>query len=221
MKLYSKALMGLAVIAMCASMAFADSLSISGPAFAGHGLGLGNGQQAVFMSFTASTSQTNLSMDAVLNSFSASQTVTWWLTDAVGAGATNSNVLDTGSVLGPSGSCCTGTTANVNIFSGINIGPGTYYVVLTTTGQGNETGWNFTSNAAVATGGLSYNFTGLTSQQSGSFAPGYSGYFNAGDNVEFNLTSDQAINTPEPASLALLGSGLIGAGSFVRRKLIN
>jgi hypothetical protein len=220
MKLFCRALMGLAVIAMSANLAFADSLSVSGPSFAGHGHGLGNGQQAVFMSFSSSTSQTNLSMDAVLDSFSPSQTVSWWLTDSIGGGTTNADVIDSGSFLGPNGSCCTATTGTFTIFTGENIGPGTYYVVLTTTNQGNETGWNFTSNGPVATGGLSYNGTGITSQQSGSFAPGYS-YFNPNDNVEFNLTSDQTLATPEPGSLFLLGSGLIGAGSFVRRKFIS
>jgi PEP-CTERM motif-containing protein len=130
-------------------------------------------------------------------------------------------VIDSGSFLGPNGSCCTATTGTFTIFTGENIGAGTYYVVLTTTGQSNETGWNFTSNAPIATGGLSYNGTGLTSQQSGSFAPGYSGYFNPGDNVEFSMTSDQTLATPEPGSLFLLGSGLLGVGGVIRRKVIR
>jgi hypothetical protein len=220
MKVFCRALLGLALIAMFANLAFADSLSVSGPSFAGHGLGLGNGQQAVFMSFTASTSQTNLSMNAVLDSFAPSQTVSWWLTNSIGGSTTSANVVDSGSFLGPNGSCCSATTGTFTIFTGENIGPGTYFVVLTTTGQSNETGWNFTSSGPVASGGLSYNSTGVTSQQSGSFAPGYS-YFNPNDNVEFNLSSDQTLATPEPGSLVLLGSGLLGMGSIVRRNLIS
>ena len=220
MKLFCRALMGLALIAMSANLAFADSLSVSGPSPAGHGLGLGNGQQAVYMSFTSSTSQTNLGMDAVLDSFSSSQTVSWWLTNSIGGGTSSGNVIDSGTFLGPNGSCCNPTIGTFTIFTGENIGPGTYYVVLTTTGQSNETGWNFTSSGSVASGGLSYNGTGVTAAQSGSFAPGYS-YFDPHDNVEFTLTSDQTLATPEPGSLFLLGSGLIGAGSFVRRKFIS
>jgi hypothetical protein len=224
MKVFMKALMAILALGLLTSAAFADTLSLTGPQIAGTGLGNGNGQQAAAISFNTVTGQSNLSMTVTLNGFSSSDTVSWWITNSLGSGTTGANVVDSGTFAGPAGSCCTPTVADFTVFSGENLAAGTYYVVLSTIGSnGNETGWIYTNSPAVtATGGLSYGNSFLTSQGPDGFAPGFAGYFsNSGVNLEFDITSDAGTPTPEPASLALLGSGLIGAGSFIRRKLIN
>lgn len=223
MKTFFHALAATLALGLLTSVAFADSLSLTGPQIAGEGLGNGNGQQAAAISFTAATNQTNLSMTAPLNGFGASETVTWWITNSLGPSTTGANVIDTGTFAGPAGSCCSPPAITFTIFSGENLAAGTYYVVLSTIGTpNNNTGWIFTNSPSVSsTGSLSYGNSFITALGPNGFAPDFSYFSSPNVQLEFDMTSDQVVSTPEPGSLFLLGSGLIGAGSFVRRKLIS
>src|SRR4051812_38799693 len=144
MKFATKCLFALVVLTVTTQLALADSLNVTGPTSASLGLGEGNGQQALPINFNTSASQSGLSLDAVLSGFGGSQTVSWWLTDQIGAGTTGANVFASGTFAGP------GTLAqNTNIFNGISLNAGSYFVVLSAIGQGNNSGWDFTGAPTV------------------------------------------------------------------------
>lgn len=203
----------LLIFGIAALPCFADSLSQTGPITSNSGLGEGNGQQASAIIFTTSTGETGLSMDAVLTAFGSSQTISWWITNMVGSGTTGANVFDSGTFAGPS---TMDTTTQV--FSGVNLGPGTYYVVLCAVGQGNETGWDFTNSPTVSSsGGLSYDGYEAAADGSGSFAPSYD-YSNGFQGLNFLFSMQTTSSTPEPASLLLLATGLLGIVPRLRRR---
>ena len=195
-----------AAVAIAAPHAYADTLlSLTGPSWTGHGLGEGNGQQAVAASFTTTVDLTNTSFIANIgwDGYNSPQTVSYWLTDQIGSGTTSANVLASGTFVGVSG--------NDTVFSGIDLTAGTYYVTLSVIGAFNDTGWTFTPTPAIThVDGVTYGTTYEAAQQSGTFGPGFN-LQQGGDPVLFELdgTAPAPTGTPEPASLMLLGSGVL------------
>jgi hypothetical protein len=171
-------------------------VSLAGPVVAGGGLGEAPQQQIGGVEFTLPVAITGGTAVVMLDS-SGNESVTAWLTNAVGPGTTTSNVLasDTFSV-------SVGTQQPYTTLSGLNVGPGTYYLVLEAVSQSNDVGWDYT-NSPVITGTV--NAGGLGAEQTPPFPFGPSAPFGqtTGDYL-FQVTGNQIASTPEPATGVLV-----------------
>jgi hypothetical protein len=179
----------------CGQSCFADGIVQNGPLSSD--VGVGNGVAGA-VGFHLNSGLSNASFEATMKEV-IGQTLTWWLTDSLGASAT---VLESGTV-----NVAEGAPQSVTIFTGRNLGVGNYYVVLSVGFQQNDTGWYWSGSPnIVASPGISYLGSYFD------FGGGPSGNFNRTSDFDFSLQGNTA--TPEPGSLALFASGL---GLIVRR----
>jgi hypothetical protein len=218
-RFYFLASLAVAVVALASSPASASTfLSVTGPVFVGVGLG-GEGtpgdEQASAVEFTT-TGLTDATFSVTLVGFNSSQTIYAWITNQIGAGTTGSNVLASTSFAGPANK-----TAVESPFTGLTLGSGTYYLVLSALDVPNSTGWDDTKTSTemiTNTLGNSYVASWANSGVSGSFAPAgvVSNITDSpnDDNFLFSITS-----TPLPATWTMMLAGLAGIGFIaVRRK---
>jgi PEP-CTERM motif-containing protein len=150
-----------------------------------------------------------------LEGLGGSQIVSAWITNQIGPGTTAANVLEMTTFAGPIGD------AVESPFIGLTLPAGTYFVVLSTIGQPNETGWDYTETPTVITGpGDTYGgtFLGPDVPELGSFAPSYS-FISAASSTPLIDFKFSVTNVPEPATLVLLGLAFAGMGFARRRKL--
>jgi len=176
-------------------------VSLAGPVVAGGGLGEAPQQQIGGVEFTLPVAITGGTAVVMLDS-SGNESVTAWLTNAVGPGTTTSNVLasDTFSV-------SVGTQQPYTTLSGLNVGPGTYYLVLEEVSQSNTVGWDYT-NSPVVTGTV--NALDLGAQQTPPFPFGPSGSFGGGTgDYLFQVTGNQTASTPEPNTAILVLTAIV------------
>lgn len=231
MKSLSKSLALVASLAVLCALAAADPLlTVSGPAGEiAAGLGVGDGQQGAYIAFSTSNPLTNVSIALPLSQLYSSETVDVWLTDATNPGA---NVLDSTSF-----SVAVNTSdpsdyifANYTAFTGLALGPGSYDVFLDTSGE-NDVGIEqvFFSETSFAAPGVKYLASYGTNQQSGSFAPDFTGWgrvegsFPFGGDLGIDMTGTDVLPpspAPEPAPLVLLlgGLGVLAAAGWERRR---
>ena len=158
-----------------------------------------------------------------------------YLMNAIGPSATVANQLAIASIsiTGDPNASLNGIM--VNLFSGLSLQAGTYYLVLSGNGTGNNGGW-LIPNAPSTTVGAGVTNLGrygwIVSKGPGVVAPSYAsaGSFQGPvlsmPGVQINGTSEivpppppppPPTPTPEPATAVLIGSGMV-AWALLRRK---
>jgi len=170
------------------------------------------------ISWTQTGSYKDVTISAFLSSLGGSNgTGTVYLTDQIGPGTTVANQIAETTVSGLATEPATATT----LFSGLNLGPGTYYLITASNLGGGGLGWNDYNGAAAIPGISGTNNFDEFSQGGGAAYPPASSFFSVGTNeLDFQVTGDIAA-TPEPSSLILLGTGLLGIVGMTRRKYLG
>ncbi len=181
-------------------------ISVTGPPDGAYGFGT-NASQAVGASWTQSDPFANVSINAVLEAIFENTTGTAYLTNQIGAGTTAANEIASAPFVFPV------SRADTNLFSGLTLPAGTYYLVLSTASNGF---WDFTNTQTVTTApGVSFN-SDYVSTSTNAYPPANN--FNS-TNAGF-LFSVTGTSVPEPPIMSiLLISGLILSGlAFQRRQ---
>jgi hypothetical protein len=202
-----------ALMAMTATAASAQAVVYdNGPPNGVDGNEMTNWIQAEDFSFGATTAFDGVRFWSAERGSFVPSTVDWWIfTDAAGQpgtilGSGNASLTRTAS----GGLCISGFSCYQNEFSvgGTSLGAGTYWLGLHAGPDYSarlEMYWADTDPNATNSGNESY--TGTMNNWSAN-----------GQQHAFQLTAAQAVVTPEPASLALFATGLIGVAGVMRRR---
>jgi PEP-CTERM motif len=169
------------------------------------------------ISWTQTGSYKDVTISAFLSSTGGSNgTGTIYLTDQIGPGTTVANQIAETTVSGLAFGPATATT----LFSGLDLGPGTYYLITANNLGGGGLGWNDYNGAAAIPGISGTNNSDEFGEVEAAYPPA-SSFFAPGTNeLDFSVTGDIAA-TPEPSSLILLGTGLVGIVGMTRRKFLG
>jgi len=190
----------------------ATILSITGPLASSSGLGMTNfnsAQSAAGEAFALATGFTNLSIIVSLGVFEDEPVpLTAWVTNKIGPGTTAANVIatTTGTPL---------TSGPYTAFSGLSLGPGTYYLVLAAVQQFNNVGWDWTETQTVTTApGVTFlgQFAnpGNTNDSWNVLPPSYGDFGSLQfDNPFLTQISGDPAAVPEPQTIALTGMGMV------------
>lgn len=216
-----------ACILLCAAPAQADSVllntSSSVPSCNYCGWDL-NTSHWHALSFTFANTFTNVSITLPLSIYPAPYGGTAWITNSIGPGTTAANIV------------ATSTFSNVNnndfyvgpvtFFSGLTLGPGTYYFMVSVSSggamvEGLHPNYNLVvSTAPGVSAGSDYvaldpNYYGCCAQDM-TFPPASNWTYpgNAGDYIPMTITGVSAV--PEPGTLLLVATGVIGV--WLRRR---
>lgn len=171
----------------------------------------GSGNRVFATSWTQTGTYSDVSISADLFGLDAPNvTATAWLTTAIGPGASIADQLAT-------------TTVNSdNLFSGLTLGPDSYFLVISISSGSSAAGWSSSSapapiTAADVTIGSSFFGTFLDFP---AFGPSAS--LVAAPTVQFlyrveGVTDDQTA-VPEPATLSLLGAAMVFMATGMARR---
>jgi hypothetical protein len=181
--------------------------------------GLGNAgtpgdDEAGAVEFTTS-GLTNVTISVDLDGVgSTSQTIYAWVTNKIGAGTTNTNVLASSTFAGPASS-----SAVESAFTNLTLAAGTYYLVLSALDAQNLTGWHFTkSPVELGAPGNIYDGSWGNSDVSAPFAPpGVVSEVSTSPNDANFLFSITTTATPLPSTWTMLIVGFAALGFFVYR----
>ncbi|MBN2321013.1 MAG: PEP-CTERM sorting domain-containing protein, partial [Acidobacteria bacterium] len=174
--------------------------------------------QTLMMSWTSPQTFTDVTIGAHLFSYDANYSgATAYLTTQIGSGATPTTLIASKDVTLPDV-----PTPETTLFSGLMLGPGTYYLVLSAPNDGfNTRGWvngdliNIVTAAGVTVidkAGVANNYGSINADTT--YAPA-STFGTYAIPLAFNVTGTPI---PEPTSILLLGTGLGALGLVVYRR---
>lgn len=198
-----------------ASVQGAILFNVTGPVTSNTGLGETNfntAQGAAGEEFTLATTFTNVSFSMTLAG--GGIPLTAWLTDKIGNGSTNNNVIKT-STASPSAGVYTP-------FSGLTLSAGTYFLVFAAVQQPNNVGWDWTGTPTI-TQASGVTFVGAfanpgnTNDSWNTAAYKYKDFTAPATNQPFFGQLDGTA-APEPGSLFLAAAGMVGL--LFRRRLV-
>jgi PEP-CTERM motif len=188
--------------------------------------------QAVYAQFLAASwtqtgSYTNVGISAVLGDIYSGDTGTAYLATSVGPGA---NTIASNLFSFPSA-----TDGTVSLFSGLSLGPGTYYLVLAGTPSGAYcnsgpaplgcgTYWDGSTVPTIVSGlGVTGNGFYATGNEVGNLNPPTGNFSNSLTNsaLLFSVDGNSTTVTPEPGTVLLFGSGLLAVWAKLRRHVGN
>ena len=175
--------------------------------------------QTVLASWSQTGSYTGVSISAELNNFDTSAfPVTAYLTTQVGTSANSTTQIATSTVSVPAGSL----DDMIQLFTGLPLGPGTYYLVLAGPANSSNVAWNL---AASPTEAMDAGVTDLLdsiadgSSVDTSYAPGSAfstPFFELDPQFDVEGTAASVV-VPEPAEILLTGLGLVLAATLRTR----
>lgn len=147
---------------------------------------------------------------------------TAWLTDNIGPGTSNANVIASTNFTFPVIATPTTPAGLTNLFSGLSLGPGTYYLILigdsvnvNVRGWQADPGGNVTTASGVTIGSRLWVDTTGNGTLDASFIPDstFAG-IPSNPNMLFTVTGSAV---PEPGTLSAIGLGLMGLGLIGRK----
>jgi hypothetical protein len=216
-------LIGSFLLGLCVDLAFpsgvlADTIiSVSGTGEANFTLG-GDQDQVEEASWTTLSGYSNVSIAAEVGRASEGPSITAYLTSDIGPAETADDLIAI-ETFAPS-------TDNEfdTIFSGLNLGPGTYYLVLSggdsdssqSAWWGTDHGSSATTDTGVTFDGDGYAFSGDGLNATNPPASLFNNSTRAG--LLFQVTGDPEAASPEPGSLRLILIGGLG-GLWMRKRL--
>jgi hypothetical protein len=154
--------------------------------------------QAIAVSFSVDQSYSDVSIGAFLDGAFVGAA---FLTSGIGAGTTVADQFDTASFTAVG-------TGETTLFDGIDLDPGTYYLILSSSTKGGTQGIWGTATPTVTTDiGASAVAGYYTANNPTGYIPADLGNFHTGDSLEFDVTTPDA--APEPAAWTMLLPGLL------------